>query len=106
MKRAEKLKIINETARLYKELDAACDAFAKLTSATYENGTLLDKVLRCVEFHRDHTAELIGDTQGWLGWYIHYNMCGENGYEAVIDGKKTKPIRTAVDLLRVIEASK
>ena len=104
MTRKEKLAILDETVRLYKELSAACEAFADLTGAAYDKG-LLDKVWRCVEYHRRHTAALIGDDFDWLSWYIFENDCGERGHKAGFSGKE-RPIRTTRDLLRVMEATK
>jgi hypothetical protein len=104
MTRKEKLKILDETVRLYKELDDACDAFAELTGATYDKG-LFDKVWRCVEYHRRHTAALIGDTNEWIDWYIYENDCGAKAHKAGRTNKMRK-IRTTRDLLRLIEDCK
>ena len=99
-----KLEILDETIRRYKELREVCDAFAKLTGASFEIG-LLDKLWRCVEYHRAHTAELIGDgppNDTWLDWYIHENDCGADGKVAGYAGN-LKPVRNTKDLLKLIE---
>ena len=49
------------------------------------------------------TSAAIGDTATWLDWFVHENDCGRKGHEAGYDNR-VKPIRTAEDLIDLIEA--
>ena len=51
---------------------------------------------------RKATASAVGDNSEWLEWMIHENDCGRRGHEA---GRQDamKPIRTAKDILYIIE---
>lgn len=41
----------------------------------------------------------------WLRWFIYENQCGRRAFEAKADAwKELRPIRTARDLARLIEA--
>lgn len=49
--------------------------------------------------YTDQLAALIGDTQGWLHWFIYDNDAGANAYPARSQrGTKPKRIRTLKDL--------
>lgn len=48
------------------------------------------------------TAYAVGDSGDWLDWMIHENACGRKGYEAGYINA-LKPIRTADDILELIE---
>ena len=96
-----KIKIVEETIRLYKELDKSCGDFCRLVNATIDKG-LLDAVWRCVEFHRNHTAELIGDDCGMLEWYIFDNECGSKNLTVKIKGRN-RLVNTPAKLVYIIE---
>ena len=49
------------------------------------------------------TAAAIGDRYEWVDWYVIENDCGRRGNEAGYTDQ-LKPIRTAEDLLDLIEA--
>lgn len=104
MTTSEKIKIVKETVRLYKEFSDASDAFCKIVSGTIEGG-VLDKAWRAVEFHRRHTAQLIGDNAEWLEWYIYECDCGAKPMRAK-HGGRWRTIATEKDLVRLIEATK
>ena len=50
----------------------------------------------------DTVSLVLEEKEGWLRWMVHENKCGHNGLEAGHDGA-LKPIRTATDLLNLIE---
>lgn len=101
MNTARKIEIVEETIRLYKELDKSCDDFCRLVNATIDKG-LLDAVWRCVEFHRNHSAELIGDDCGMLDWYIFDNECGSKNLTVKIKGRNLL-VNTPAKFVKVME---
>lgn len=100
----EKIKIVTETVRLYKEFSAASDAFCKAAGATLDKG-VLDAAWRCVEYHRRHTERIIEDKAEWLDWFIYENDCGEKELK-VKYSNRWRAIRTPKDLVRVMESEK
>jgi hypothetical protein len=48
------------------------------------------------------TAAALGDNSNWLEWMVNENECGRRGHEAGYSNA-LKPIRTAEDLLDLIE---
>ena len=105
MSRKEKAQKVREVVHLhdtlmesYKTLEAALGVSliqSKIWSATWQ---MFDLMLAAV-------AGQIGDESEWLSWYVYENDCGARGMEAGYDGRM-KPIRTAVDLVRLVEEEK
>jgi hypothetical protein len=79
----------------YKELDAACDA-ANAAGCLDPNGRLYSVTWRIFETMLDRV-----DSNGWIAWYIYDNQCGERAMKAGSTGK-TKPIKTPLDLAKLI----
>ena len=48
------------------------------------------------------TAYAVGDSGDWIDWMVHENDLGRRGHEAGYTGD-LRPIRTAADLLELIE---
>ena len=51
-----------------------------------------------------NVANFIGDSEGWMDWHIWENECGKRAFEASVAGRKPKKIKTARDLVRLIES--
>jgi hypothetical protein len=83
----------------YLTLDRACDA-AMAAGSMDPNGPLFDAIWRSWEKMLDRI-----DVDGWLNWYIQENHCGEKGMSAAGPGQKLRPVKTSLDLARIIEAS-
>ena len=93
-------RIVDVVVTDYRKLDAACNA-ALEAGAMDSGGKLYDAIWKS---HSDLLAFI--DVDGWIGWYIYENACGEKEKEAKGCGrKKLRPIKTTRDLAHLIVES-
>ena len=93
-------KVIDEQKRTEKLIDKFQDLFG------FSDGVLCyDTLFKSEDLIYKLAAQLIGDDQDWLEWYIFENNCGEKGLEAGYDGQM-KPIKSIDDLLELIDNKK
>ena len=101
--RTKKLYLIDDLCAAHDSLIAQLDALkptlnpdpgSPFFSAAFELSNVAIKA----------TASAIGDRYKWVDWYVIANDCGRNGREAGYTAYQLKPIRTAEDLLDLIES--
>jgi hypothetical protein len=61
-----------------------------------------EAIFKLLDIAVNATEVSLGDTAHWVNWMVYENDCGHRGHEAGYTGN-TKPIRTADDLLQLIE---
>ena len=88
----------------FKKVEAAYQKLRDAFGATPESAV----VKALYDTHHEYTklvAEKVGDTQGWLDWFLWENGAGEKGLEAKAQGwKKARKIKTVKDLEAIIVA--
>ena len=100
--RKQKLHLIDDLIAAHDAVHAQMDAL-KPTLDPDPGSPFYTAVFELLETAIAATAAAIGDTASWIDWYVHDNDCGRRGHEAGYDGQ-LKPIRTAEDLIDLIEA--
>jgi hypothetical protein len=100
MNRTEQIKhwqgVIETLTASYNRLDDACNAAIKAGCMDSE-GRLHESIWGAFE-----DAVQIIDPDGWLDWWLWDNGRGGCGMPAGANGKKAKPVKTAVQMARVI----
>ena len=100
--RQQKIHLLDDLIAAHDAVHAQMDAL-KLTINPDPGCLLYNAVFELLEVAISSTATAIGDEGTWLDWFVHENDCGRKGHEAGYDNR-VKPIRTAEDLLDLIEA--
>lgn len=96
-----------ERLKKFLELSAAADAHfeaARDLLGCAPEAPLFANLYAIRDGYMDQVAAAIGDTTGWLSWFVYDNDHGRRGLEAGIDGDM-RPIKTAADLLWVVNLS-
>ena len=101
MDRTEKLKMLNNLFTINNEIDAVVDAMRSTHNPDPSCG-LYNAVFGALDVAIKATAAAIGDDEEWVWWMVHENECGHRGHEAGYTNA-LKPIRTAEDILDLIE---
>ena len=102
MTRAEKLKMLNDLFAAHDDIQRHIEAL-KSTLNPDPGCAFYESVFKLLDVAVNVTASAIGDNSEWLEWMVHENDCGRRGHEAGYTDQ-LKPIRTAEDLLDLIEA--
>ena len=104
MTHTERIQYLREWEKTYRNYDflSRCceDVFGYVVDSMFFNtiSDVFDKYTKA-------TATLIGDTGGWLNWYLYENDMGDRAMEAkAASWKRKKKIKNIGDLCRLIEA--
>jgi len=97
----KEIKLIAEHLVHYERLDAAFEKLDEALGCTADS-PLFKAVWECFEDHTKVVAQLVGDREGWIEWYVRENECGAKGMAAGYDGV-VMPVKTLSDLVRLIE---
>lgn len=101
MDRVKKLHMIDDLFAAHDEMHAALDSLKESLNPDPSCG-LYSAAFGLLDVAVSATAAALGDNDGWLDWMIHENECGRRGHEAGYINA-LKPIRTAEDILDLIE---
>lgn len=101
MDRTEKLDMINDLFIAHDDIHRHIDAL-KSTLNPGPGCPLYNAVFELLNVAIMATAEALGDDEERVWWMVHENECGRRGHEAWYINA-LKPIRTAEDLLELIE---
>jgi hypothetical protein len=100
MNRTEQIKhwqgVIETLTASYNRLDDACNAAIKAGCMDTE-GTLHEAIWGAFE-----DAVTIIDPDCWLDWWLWDNGRGGRGMLASVNGKESKPVKTAAQMARLI----
>lgn len=97
----EKIAAIEALVTLRLNLDEHYAALTKTLGYDTES-PMITTVERCFSAAVEMTAKLIGDTSGWIDWYIWDNDMGERGMEAGYDNE-LHPVTSVGQLVELIE---
>lgn len=100
--RQQKLHLIDDLLAAHDAVHAQLDAL-KLTVNPDPGCRLYSAIFELLETAIAATSAAIGDNNKWIDWFIHDNECGRRGHEAGYTDQ-LKPIKTAEDILDLIEA--
>lgn len=95
---------IEQVAALYRKLNAASDALEKLTGCNMDSPLLL-AMWQLFDAQVDAVSELLGDSHGWLSWFIWENGCGRKKLAVRHPGQPLRRIATPADLARHMEVA-
>ena len=102
MDKNELIKRLTQCIDTYRTIDATWDAYAKTTGAAPESPLFL-AIWKPFDAYMDTLAELVGDRDKWIGWFIYEHDCGAKAYEArSARWKKARKIRTVKNLAALI----
>jgi hypothetical protein len=100
-----RLDTINELVKTYRDLSAHWDDVGKVFGTQdMHNSPLHEASWFAYELAVKYAAIYIGDDSERLTWFIHENDCGFNGLQTKDDAGKIRKIRTAKQLLALIDA--
>jgi hypothetical protein len=89
----------------WRTLDGTFEAEAHTHGADPE-APFWKAVYSLFDAYTDQLASQVGDTDGWLHWFIYDNDAGANAYPASLNrGKRSKRIRTIKDLAQLLSHS-
>ena len=99
MTKSKFIKYMDVLIDKYKRLNQMYDAVEEVT------GTVPDKLIETtnIQFVIDMLAEWIGDTDGWIDWFINEKECGTKEYLIVRDkDENVLPSETSEDIWNLI----
>jgi hypothetical protein len=103
MKTQEKIKLIEDVVKHYKELNNSFDQIYTLFGNAESKFT--QTVWNAFDAYVSSISKLIDDPFDYINWYIFENGCGEKKLECGFKGKKYK-IKKVRDLVKFIELVK
>ena len=90
-------------AAQYKAIRAAYEPLEDALNLGPEN-PIFEALYGTFDAYSEVLAQLVGDSGGWLEWYVHENELGDKGMEdGLVDDMR--PIRTIADLAWVIRVA-
>ena len=100
MNEAQIISALEPWAAQYKSIRAAYEPLEDALNLGPEN-PIFEALYSTFDAYSEVLEQLVGDTGGWLDWYVHENELGGKGMEAgPVDDMR--PIRTLADLAWVI----
>jgi len=104
MTRSEKIAAVNQWVQCFNNLQETYDKGYALLKCDPDS-PWANAMFNTFEAYTQILAKLLGDKDEWLNWYIWENKAGKAGFEAkAASWKRAKKIKTAEDLLNLIEA--
>jgi hypothetical protein len=103
MNTEEKIKLIEEVIKRYKELSKGMDEVSALFGSADSNFT--NSVWNTFDAYVDCVGKLIGDEFDYINWFIFENDCGKGHMECGFEGKEYK-IKNIKDLVKFMELVK
>lgn len=103
MTTADRILLVRAVSQRHDDLDRA---FAPLVEIFRNHDfPLWEESWKTYEAYLAAIAREIGDSDGWLHWFIYDNAGGRRRFEAKAAAWSTpRPIRSARDLVRLLEA--
>lgn len=104
MKLQQTTKILETWAAKMLEADKQWNDFASLTGADTDSA-LGNALWFLADGYSNAVAKLVGDDDGWLGWWQCENDFGRKDMRVTVHGRKY-PCRTAADLAKILHKRK
>jgi len=100
MNKKDKKRIIESVVEQHKEVESLYDDMEKILGIIPE-GRFSTTMFCLFDKHLDFAAELLGDEEEWLAWYIWDNNCGADKGLVKVNGKE-KRIKNIDDLISIM----
>ena len=106
MTKTEMVAILTKWAQDQTTAEAGIEPLYKLLGCNPES-PLMETFYRITQAHTDAVALLVGDQDGWLGWFQFDNDMGAKGFEASPPNGKLRKVRNVKNLASlIIESNK
>ena len=100
----EKIKLVQECIDTADEIHSMEQKWKDFTGSFPESVPVYELLYNIHDRLLNHAAKSIGDSESWIEWHIWENECGKRAFEASVAGGKLRKIKTARDLVRLIES--
>lgn len=99
----DKLKLLQRWENHYNQIETAYELMRRAFNVDPE-APAVEPMWRLFDDYTNLVAEMVGDKDGWLGWYHCDNDFGKNGLTAkAMKWKMSRPIKDIETLLKLIE---